>query len=447
MTQLYNQNSSNKYFIMTSIMSEEKHLKLFNEMDTLLLQKRFDNAYELSLTENLLRIGTHQLTGKCIKKIITDFIANDDFIYCCEDRVLYEIVKISNLPSEKLQKAIRPDLYQKLATFLISVSRETTMISTDFLILRILDNFMIKTNNQQTIDVYESARLNILSKITTYNYKQEKKEKETTLLCWIDRILNAAVNIEISPISFISLSEKLLNLAHYSTYAYWKLLHSVNYLLLQPDFSYCTELRLYKKRITNAIGDHYRCTKASIKDVKELTISTLAKKQPTKEDFYYLFDIIKKSALKNEENKLFCLILCKYLIKYNRRQNIFSHRFIRKYFIEMIFELIKQPTIGLKVKEEQMAVLISLFHVDTYFCFNRYEIFDTMIDTLKSINTGKTKLSYTNFYKYCDALDYIMSQNPDIKYSNIVEHLSLKKDDKEKICKFFDLILEQQSTF
>lgn len=86
-----------------------------------------------------------------------------------------------------------------------------------------------------------------------------------------------------------------------------------------------------------------------------------------------------------------------------------------------------------------MSVMIALFHVDSYFCFNRFEIFAKLVNTLKSINNGEYRPTYKNFYRFCSVLDYIMSENPDIEYPEIINFLSHRKSDKEIIATCFKL--------
>lgn len=431
--------SITKYTTISKILSNQDNRGLFNELDALLVQKRFDNAYELSLTENVMHVTGLELLSKNITKIINDFIKTFKSKKILDKRNIYEVVKVSNLPKRKLDLAINPTLYLQLNDCLASVSRETTFISCDFLILRILDNFLQKNSNKSIITVFSETKKQILKKIVDFEYTPEKREKETTFLCWLDRLLIAVINNEITILEYIILCEKILLLTTKTIYTHWKILHSLNYILLQKEFGGQKDLITYKRKIIRDIDTRYGSLNLNLEDIKNLTINTLAKKTPCKEDFYYLFDCLRITANNSETNKLFCLQLCSYIIERNTKQNIFCMRFIRNYFIQTLFNIIK-ITDSTKIKEQEITVLIKLFHVDVYFCFNRIDIFKNIVNILKTINDGQTKLTHHNFYRYCNALDYIMYQNTDIQYSDIVDYLCLKPSEKSKISKHFKLI-------
>jgi len=434
--------SKNKYYIMTSIINNNKDERFFNQMDSLLVKKRFDDAYELSLSENLLHVSTYNLTSVNITKIIKDFIDSAKKTNFFERRNLYEIVKLSNLPADKLNLSFNISLYKELADIFNNVSCETKLISFDFLILKIADNFALKINNECIKMKFAQIREYILKKLIYGDYNEEKREKETTVLCWIDRILSAVINEEIFPEDFITLTKKIFNLTDKTIYSCWKVLHAVNYLLLQKEFSASKLLRSYKREIIKSINKLYNNTDFTSNEVTNLVVKTIAKRFPSKEDYYYLFDVLRLTSQKCIENKAHCLKLCKYIIYHNTKQNIFCFRFIRKYFLEMFFSMIDMPHENIRIKEEELSMLIALFHVDTYFCFNRYEIFSKIISVLKTINNGKTKLNNINFYRFCDALDYIMSENPDVKDYDIIKNLSCKDDDSVKLKKYFNLAFQ-----
>lgn len=438
---------SRKYSTLISIINDKQDAYFVRELDALLLKKRFDNAYELSLTENIIHVSSHNLTNTTIKKIINDFLKTAAAIPITDNRSLYEIVKISNLTSEKLEKAIDFDMHKKLISVLDNVSHETSLISFDFLILRIYDNMMLKSSVLGIKKEYAKAKHNILKKIINFNYKKETREKETTFLCWADRILCAVINKEISPNDFVVISKKIFGLTIKSVYFYWKVLHSINYILLQQDFSANADLRTFKKEVLKKIDDLYNAVDMNIDEIKELTASTLAKKSPSKEDFYYLFDILKITSQKSEEHKFFCVKLCKYIIKSNHQHNIFCYRFIRKYFIETFFDILKNPISNINIKVEEISSLISLFHIDTYFCFNRAEIFANIVEKLKAVNDGTTKLTYHNFYKFCDSLDYIMSENMDIITPDFLKMFKIKHSEHPKLFKCFQILLEKYGDF
>ncbi|MCM1323166.1 MAG: hypothetical protein NC218_03185 [Acetobacter sp.] len=439
----YQKVSSDKYSTLISIINDSKNNRFFSELDALLIKKRFENVYELSLTENILRTSSHNLTSSNIKKILNIFFKTTLTSDINEKRYLYEIVKLSNLPAEKLNRAINAEMLSTLISSLSTVSRETFFISFDFLILRILDNFILKYNNKLMLKDFINVKNNVLKKLTRDNYQIERNEKETTFLCWIDRILSATINEEITPNDFISINKKIFGLTHNTIYGYWKVLHSTNYLLLQHEFSANESLRAFKRELMRNIENQYTSFASNIIEIKELTIAILAKRTPNKEDFYYLFDTLKITAKQNEENMLYCIKLCQYIIEQNSYQNIFCYRFIRKYFIEMFYDILDNSFNNIEIMNEEIATLMSLFHIDSYFCFDRNAIFKNIIDVMKKMNNGQNKLNYSNFYKFCDAIDYIVSENIDVLTCNIIDYISYQDLNKSKIIQHFDLLLSQ----
>lgn len=433
--------SLEKYTILTTILADKNNAKFFKEMDNMLITKRFDNAYELSLNENILNINSFDLTSNDVISVINSFIKISNNRNLVKKRNIYEIVKISNMPVEKLQRIFNEKKFLKLGEALINVSRETRFISFDFLALRIIDNFIIKYKNAVVLNSYQNIKKQILYKITHHSYDPEKKEKETNYLCWIDRLLYAAENKEILIDDYIKICEKVLNLINGNfIYTYWKILHAVNFLLLQQDFSTNANLRKFKRILISKINENYKEISLSQDELKKIAVSVLAKESSNKEDFYYLFDLISLTADKSIEDKVFCFKLCRYIIKQNSKQNIFCFRFIRKYFLETIFKIIRISD-DFSVKEEELQTLISLLHVDAYFCFNRHDIINKIVLILRSMNNGDKKLTANNFYRYCHILDYIMVSNSDIKNPKIINDICATDSDKRRISKYFQLTL------
>ena len=93
-----------KHFTLYNTINTIKNKKFYNEMDELLIKKRFYNARELSLNEYIYRIDSLLINEKDVLKIVSDFLSiskNKNFI---SKRNIYEILKISNLPTQKLHK-------------------------------------------------------------------------------------------------------------------------------------------------------------------------------------------------------------------------------------------------------------------------------------------------------------------------------------------------------
>ncbi len=433
--------SLQKYTYLTTVLADKNNKKFYKEMDNLLTQKRFDNAYELSLNENIFNINSFALTINDINASITNFIAISQHRSVFQKRNIFEMVKISNMPNKYIERAITEKKFFDLGEAFRFVSRETDLISFEFLILKILDNFIIKSKFPNIVKEYKKIRTDIFQKIILYSYIPEKKEKETIFLCWIDRLLVAVNNKEISVENYITICNKILKIIDCKqNYVYWKILHAVNYLLLQQEYSTNASLRKYKKIILKQIEENYIILNLSQDELKDKTASILSQEKSNKEDYYYLFDLIKITSERSSDDKLFCLNLCKYIIKQNTQQNIFCFRFVRKYFIETIFKMLKFND-SFNIKEIELQTLLLLFHIDAYFCFNKEEIFKYIVFVLRGMNNGNTKLTLNNFYRYCHIVDYIMSTNSDIKNINIINDLCENNSDKKKISKYFQLSL------
>ena len=99
-------------------------------------------------------------------------------------------------------------------------------------------------------------------------------------------------------------------------------------------------------------------------------------------------------------------------------------------------KIIKQQLLKLN---EEIKILIMLFHIDSFYTFNRHIIFNSIVDVLRNIVLNAEKLTHSNFFKYCDILDFILAKNPDISFPEIIEYISANKIQKQRISKKFKL--------
>lgn len=430
-----------KHYVVYNTINTIKNKKFYNNMDELLIKKRFYNAHELTLNENIFNIDSTLITEKDVQKIVSDFLLVSNNINFLNKKNIYEILEISYLPAQKLHKLFLSDKFIKLKNVFDIVSRETKLLSYDFIILKTTDNFIKKlsfNNNSQKKD-FEKIRDFIAKKLINFNYEFEKKERETNFLCWIDRVLIGTINKEFTPVDFQIICNKIINKTNHSVYLYWKILNSVNYILLQRDFSGHTKLRTFKSDLEKAIEKKYTLMDLSQDELIDLTISVLSKDYPSKEDFYYLFDSIAVLASKSNKDKMFCIDLCEYIIYYDTKYNIFSYRFVRKHFLNTVFKIIRMYD-NIEIKNEELSLLIKLFHVDHFFSFYRKDVFQLIIDILKNINNSDEKLTHNNFYKYCDIVDYLTYSNSDLCDIDIINYISFNKENSKKIAKRFQLL-------
>ena len=430
-----------KHFTLYNTINNTDNKVFYRNMDTDLVKKRFSNAYNLSINEHILKIDMELISSKTVIKIVSEFIKIYESKNILKKRNLYEILKISNLEKSKLEKLFFSDKILKLINALDEVSRETTLLSFDFLILRVYDNLIRKSPlKNELYNKLKDSHKKILSKIITTSYEKDEKECEINYLCWIDRLLSGLIDKEFSPEDYKNTCNKILATTGHTIYLYWKILNSVSYLLLQKEFSSINILRIYKKELEKIIEQKYTLLFLSNEELKKQTISILAKDFPTKEDFYYLFDLMIVTSAKSNTSKDFCLDLLQYIIHYDTKYNIFSYRFVRKYFIESVFKLIN-PNDDINTKNKELILLLKLFHTDHFYSFYKKDIFLSIINILKGMNINhlNTKLTCKNFYKFCDIVDYILYANNDLIDFNIVNFLCSNKENIAKVSKHFKL--------
>ena len=436
-----NKLQNDKYSIITNILSEIKYQTEFKELNFLIMKKQFSNLSDLSTIENILLSKNIDLSKKEITKIIKNYISEDCNKTLSNTRTMFELVKILNLPKQKTEKILNTNIFIDIINKSNLLIENSNHVSHDLLILRIIDNIFLRTTDFETQNEYFKIKRNLINKLSSFNYKRETHEKDITILCWLDVLLNNILEFKISPNEYILITQKILNLTTPSIDIYCKLISSLNYILLQQSFSGMVTLKNYKKYISKYMIINFSESFMEISDVKNILVNTLAKDIPSREHFYYLFDIIKYSGNMSIQTKSTALMFCRFILEYNKKFKIFNLRFIRKYFIDMFFKLLDNID-NIKIKEEEMNILIILFHTDVFYNFYKKEIFNKMVNIVKMIGRLDTS-SNTVFYKYCDTLDYILHTNKDIKHPNIFTALSSCNIDQSKIFKRFTLYREQ----
>lgn len=430
-----------KHSILLNILSEEKYKNEFKELNLLIMKKQFSNLSDLSNIENILLSKNIDLSKRNILKIVKNYISEDCNKTLYNNRTMYELVKILNLPKQKTEKILNTNTIFDILNKSDLLVENSTFISCDLLILRIIDNIHLRSTKFEIENEYLKIKRNLINKLSTFNYKKEAKEKEVTILCWIDTLLANLLDFRISPTEYITITQKILDLTTPSIGVYCKLLYSLNFLLLQQDFSGKTSLKNYRKYISKFMDTNFSESFMEISDVKDILVDVLAKDVPSREHFYYLFDVIKHSGNMSIPTKATALVFCRFILEYNKKFKMFNLRFIRKYFIDMFFKLLDNID-NIKIKEEEMNILVILFHTDVFYNFYKKDIFNKMVNVVKMIGR-LDKPTNTVFYKYCDILDYILHTNKDIKYPNIFAALSSCNVDQSKILKRFTLYREQ----
>lgn len=428
--------SLDKYLLIKTLLEKKEYKRLFSDYDELLIRKKFADIRELSVTENILTLDAINLTPKDITNIVRDFIKKADSPTLLRKSNLYELIKVSNLKSPRINKNLAEKTLITLGEKLKNLFNKTELISFDFAILRVLDNFIIKINNPVIKNSYNALKKDLLRKMLSFTYQKEEREKQVTYFCWIDRLLTAILKNEITLYEFMELNIKVLKLVPNHLDACWKVLQTASYLCFQPSYSDSNKIRKFRRDVSKIIKNKYIDVIFNKDTVTELMINTLARENSFKEDFYYLFDAIKILSQKSEEDKLFCFDLFEYILHVNERQNIFCYRFVREYFMNILNEMITSED-SLNLKEKEVSLLISLFHEKSFFLLHQSELFKKLVAVICSFN--KENITKNKFYKYCDMLDYMLSNNSNIKYPELLTVLSVKQEDKTKISKRFEL--------
>ena len=436
-----NINSLNKYTLICNLVNDKNLNKLFKEYDKKLLKKRFDDVYELTVNENILTINAASLKTKEIKEILLNFINKGDIDNFIKNRALYEFVKITNIPNLKIEKILSKEelksLYDKINDFL----KKNSYMSVDFLILRCADNFVIKTKDLEIKKDYKLVVRNTLQKMINNNYIKETKESTSSVLCWFDRIVCAAINLDINLNEFIVINKKILNTSFLHIDILLKCLNIINYLLCCDGFNDSIKLRKFKREILKKINNYYTNKFIDQEKALQTEISVLSKQITYKEDFYHLFNIIKNLAEKNDENKIFAINLCEYIVYIDGKQNIFCYRFIRENFISLLKQIIKKEDI-VSVKEKELHLLINIFYNSPFFVIHKKEVYQIILSILINFPENKSKAEQRLFYKYCDILDYTLANNKDLYSDDFFDKLANNPENKNLIKKRFCLLFK-----
>lgn len=433
-----NLSSINKYTLICNLINDKKLEKLFCLYDEKILKKRFDDAYELSMNENILTISTISLTNKDINKIVYNFIEDFDINDFIKNRYLYELVKISNIPSLRIEKVLTEEnnkkLYDKFNIFL----NESKFMSADFLLLRCADNFIIKTKDSVVKNTYKNFVKKTMIKLIKNKYSPETKENTSSVLCWFDRILCAAVNLDISVGEFISINRNILNTSFSHIDILWKCLNIVNYLSFHKGFYDIAPLRKFKREILKKIKNYYSLENINKEETLKTCIKVLSKNTANKEDFYHFFNMVKILAEKDDCSKEFAINLCEFTVYMDAKQNIFCYRFIRESFINLLNQLIKKEDCT-PIKEKELHLLINIFYNSPFFYIYKKDIFEKILNILISFPSKKNKGLQRKYYKYCDILDYIVANDKDLHTDNIIDKLASDKKNKDILKQRFDL--------
>ena len=423
-----------RYINTLNITSNKEYHKLFDKIDKMLVKQKFANTYEASVFENSIKIHRDTIDVSEINKIINNFVnavkENKDI----KNINFNEILQITNISCELLNKYSSSINFNILETYLYNVSHETTYISQDFLILKITDNLLHKNIiDLENKEIYKSIKTYVLKKMQYFNYLAEQKDREENFLCWIDRLILAVQNNEINSDEFYTIINRILNLITPTSLVYLKTINAVNYVLIIEKNPMLNEFKLQLEEIIKRKNDVFTET-----NIEHLIIKIFSQRDIETEHLIYLFTSLINIVKIFPESKPSCIAYFRYIVYYNKRCALFEDTDARKSFLENISSLVNKKDV-LSIKLKTLNLIIESLHVEHFFVNHRKTILNTLLHSLKNINDGKTRLSQTNFYKYCDFIDFLIYSNPELKVGNIVEYLSFKKGDESRIAKHFQL--------
>ena len=426
-----------KQLLTESFYKARNNKKLFRDLDERVIKKCFFTLAEQSTNENILNIDTLNLTSQDVHDFFDRFIKQKNFKTLYYKRQIYEIVKLSNLPAQKLLKLLSKSNFLQLGKKLSCIVSESLNIGLDFLVLRIINNLLLKISSDDIKKLYFDIRNSIFKKLKIFPYTLEKKESISTYFCWIDLLLNATLEYVITPQDYINITKKIVYLTSKNIDLLWKISSSLSFLLQQNSFCDVHILRNHKRDVIKKINEEYLFQTFSKDDVIDIMTNTLSKKTVWKEDYYQLFDAIRLFAEKSDKNKLFCFTLLWYIFSQHKKNDIFSYRFVREYFLNTLFNIINNQD-STDVKIEEYLFLSMLISRDA-FNNHKAELFERLLLLLKSFNNNNLSISSQLFYKFCDILDFVSTKLTVLNYKNIASILANDKRTEEKIIKHLEL--------
>ena len=143
-----------KHSILLNVLSEEKYQNEFKELNLLIMKKQFSNLSDLSNIENILLSKNIDLSKRNILKIVKNYISEDCNKTLYNNRTMYELVKILNLPKQKTEKILNTNTIFDILNKSDLLVENSTFISCDLLILRIIDNIHLRSTKFEIENEY-----------------------------------------------------------------------------------------------------------------------------------------------------------------------------------------------------------------------------------------------------------------------------------------------------
>lgn len=411
-----------KELLLKNLFYSSQDKKLFKLFDKQLTQQRFTNISLLSSNENILNLAATKTTTKDLKDIVAKFINIKKVSAIYSGRSLYEIVKFSNLSSQKINNCLSSQKFLPLCNKLSDVSHETKYISYDFMLLHIICNLIIKTSNSSYKKNLILLKKEICHNLTTKEYLLEEKHKPNAYLCWIDMLLNLTICGDLSVDHYITICNKILSLTCFNTDILWKISSATSYLLQISYFCDATCLRTFRRNILNKASSENFAYGNDKQKISTLLIQTLSKNSICKEDYYCLFANLMNFSQISLENKLYCFKIFHYLFYRHTMKNLFSYRHIRENFLNTLFKITDNND-NIEIIENSFLFLCKLLSDKENFELYLNDLFEKALWLLKKISDNYTFITPQKFYKYCNILEYLVKRNnfkTDVSLSDVL---------------------------
>lgn len=408
--------NTEKELLIKNLFYSAQDKKLFKMFDKQLAQQRFTNISILSSNENILNLSAISITINDLRNIVTKFLNTKKTATIFSGRSLYELVKFSNLSSQKINNSLSCQKISSLCNKLSDVSHETTHISFDFMILHIACNLITKIS-----DADHKKELILLKKEVCHNlvakkYLPEEKNKPNTYLCWIDMLLNLTISGDLSIDNYIAICNKIIALVYFYPDILWKISSASSYLLQISYFCDATCLRNFRRRILNSASTTNSNCEINEQKISNLLIQTLSNSNICKEDYYCLFANMLCFSQNNLEDKLYCLKIFHYLFYRHTIKNIFSYRHIRENLLNTLFKIIDNND-NTETDESSFLFLCKLLTDKENFESHFNNLYNAALFILKRIGNNPANTTPQKFYKYCNILDYLAKRNK--LYTNV----------------------------
>ena len=389
-----------------SLINRCKNNKIFNKYDEILVKRYFSNIQDLSLTENIINIKTLTLTPADIKNIVEKFITHQKI----NKADIQNILKVSNLADFRVEHYINDNTILKIGEKIANVSRETTSICVDFELLRILDNFISYIKIAHLKNNFNAIRKSLFRKIMCFDYKKSNIELRVNYICWINRILDAYLKEDINTYEFMDLCRKLIYLMPNYIDLHWEIIHILNFLCFHPRYCCSSLLRKFKRNMLKSVKIKYQTIIIDKDNILDIMFDILSQQDINRENFYYLFDLIKIFSDQSDDDKLCSLDICTYLLYRDKKQNIFCFRFVREMFLRILEYIIKKDDNYL-IKEKEICFMFLLLENENFSYLYSNKIFmfiDYLINSMQQQSDNKIN---NKIKKYIHFLNLTKSEN------------------------------------